>query len=108
METDYATQTIVDEVISLDQRFIEREALPIAEEYPEGAKAFFDLQLQGLSYAGSHILAPLNADAQQTWEEITNGLDVQVVFRQGSSVLLAFLGSVDIVPHLAELFPIFF
>ncbi|OCK82120.1 5'-3' exoribonuclease 1, partial [Lepidopterella palustris CBS 459.81] len=41
IETDYATQTVVDEVVSVDQRFIERAALPIAEEFPEGSRAFF-------------------------------------------------------------------
>ena len=41
MEPDYATQTIVDRVISEDQRFLEREALPIDEEFPRGTRAFF-------------------------------------------------------------------
>lgn len=40
-ETDYALQVLVDEVISQDERFIEREALPIEEEFPEGSRAFF-------------------------------------------------------------------
>ncbi|KAJ9365787.1 putative exonuclease Kem1 [Paecilomyces variotii] len=40
-ETDYALQLIVDEVISEDERFMEREALPIEEEFPEGSRAFF-------------------------------------------------------------------
>ncbi|EER27657.1 hypothetical protein D8B26_006248 [Coccidioides posadasii str. Silveira] len=41
IETDYASQLIVDEVISQDDRFIEREAVPIEEEFPEGTRAFF-------------------------------------------------------------------
>ena len=41
IETDYATQVVVDEVISEDQRFLERLAVPIEEEYPEGSRAFF-------------------------------------------------------------------
>ncbi|KAH9809302.1 hypothetical protein Tdes44962_MAKER06162 [Teratosphaeria destructans] len=41
MEPDYATQTIVDNVISEDQRFIEREAQPIDVEFPIGTRAFF-------------------------------------------------------------------
>jgi 5'-3' exoribonuclease 1 len=41
MEPDYATQTIVDSVLSEDQRFIEKEAVPIAEEFPPGSRAFF-------------------------------------------------------------------
>jgi 5'-3' exoribonuclease 1 len=31
----------VDHVISEDERFIERDALPVEEEFPEGSKAFF-------------------------------------------------------------------
>lgn len=41
METDYALQVIVDEVVSPDERFIERAALPIEEEFPVGTHAFF-------------------------------------------------------------------
>lgn len=40
MDTDYATQMIVDEVESEDQRFIEKAALPIEEEFPIGTRAF--------------------------------------------------------------------
>jgi 5'-3' exoribonuclease 1 len=40
-ETDYATQTIVDEVISEDQRFLEKAAVSIQEEFPAGTRAFF-------------------------------------------------------------------
>ncbi|RFU35269.1 hypothetical protein B7463_g1079, partial [Scytalidium lignicola] len=38
---EYAAQVIVDQVISEDQRFIERPAVPIEEEFPEGSRAFF-------------------------------------------------------------------
>ncbi|KAI9787309.1 MAG: hypothetical protein M1816_007657 [Peltula sp. TS41687] len=41
IETEYASQVVVDEVISEDQRFLEKAALPIEEEYPEGSRAFF-------------------------------------------------------------------
>ena len=41
LETVYASQLVVDSVISEDERFIERDALPIAEEFPIGARAFF-------------------------------------------------------------------
>ncbi|KAI0810458.1 exoribonuclease 1 [Xylaria sp. FL0064] len=41
METDYALQVIVDEVVSPDERFIERAAVPIEEEFPVGTHAFF-------------------------------------------------------------------
>ncbi|KAI0597976.1 exoribonuclease 1 [Biscogniauxia sp. FL1348] len=41
METDYAAQIVVDEVVSEDERFIERAALPLDEEFPVGTHAFF-------------------------------------------------------------------
>ena len=41
IETDYASQTIVEKVISEDQRFLEKAAVPIEEEFPEGTRAFF-------------------------------------------------------------------
>ena len=41
MEPDYATQAIVDRVVSEDQRFLEAAALPIEEEFPVGQRAFF-------------------------------------------------------------------
>ncbi|KAK4541065.1 hypothetical protein LTR36_008290 [Oleoguttula mirabilis] len=41
MEPDYATQTIVDRVLSEDQRFLEKEAVPIEDEFPIGTRAFF-------------------------------------------------------------------
>ncbi|KAI9933239.1 hypothetical protein AWENTII_002731 [Aspergillus wentii] len=40
-ETDYALQMVVDEVENPDERFIEREALAIEQEFPEGSRAFF-------------------------------------------------------------------
>ncbi|GKT58587.1 5'-3' exoribonuclease [Colletotrichum tofieldiae] len=41
MRSVYASQTIVDEVINEDERFIEKAAVPIEEEYPVGTQAFF-------------------------------------------------------------------
>ena len=41
IEVDYASQMVVDEVFSEDQRFIEKAALPIEEELPKGTRAFF-------------------------------------------------------------------
>jgi 5'-3' exoribonuclease 1 len=40
-ETEYAAQALVDEVFSPDQRFLEKAAVPIEEEFPLGSKAFF-------------------------------------------------------------------
>lgn len=41
IETDYAAQTVVEEVVSEDKRFLEKSAIPIAEDFPEGSRAFF-------------------------------------------------------------------
>ncbi|TVY82704.1 5'-3' exoribonuclease [Lachnellula suecica] len=41
MEHEYATQVVVDEVISEDQRFLEKAAVPMEEEFPAGSRAFF-------------------------------------------------------------------
>ncbi|KAI9841257.1 MAG: hypothetical protein M1838_003656 [Thelocarpon superellum] len=41
LETDYASQVVVDDVISEDQRFLEKAAVRIEEEFPEGTRAFF-------------------------------------------------------------------
>ena len=41
VETDYATQTVVAEIVSEDRRFLEKAALPIQDEFPIGTRAFF-------------------------------------------------------------------
>ena len=41
IEVDYASQMVVNEVISEDQRFLEKAALPVEEEFPAGTRAFF-------------------------------------------------------------------
>ena len=41
IETDYASQTVVEEVASEDQRFLEKAAVPVEEEFPVGSRAFF-------------------------------------------------------------------
>src|SRR5207248_1741089 len=41
LETIHASQLIVEKVISEDERFVEQEALPIEEEFPDGSNAFF-------------------------------------------------------------------
>lgn len=41
VEIDYAAQTIVWDVASEDQRFLEKGPMPIEEEFPEGTRAFF-------------------------------------------------------------------
>ncbi|KAK0727930.1 XRN 5'-3' exonuclease N-terminus-domain-containing protein [Lasiosphaeria miniovina] len=41
METDYASQIIVDEVVNEDERFIEQAALPLEQEFPIESTGFF-------------------------------------------------------------------
>ena len=41
VETVHPTQIVVESVISEDQRFLEQAALPIQDEFPEGANGFF-------------------------------------------------------------------
>ncbi|KAH6626420.1 XRN 5'-3' exonuclease N-terminus-domain-containing protein, partial [Chaetomium sp. MPI-SDFR-AT-0129] len=41
METEYASQIIVDEVVNEDERFIERAALPVEVEFPLNSVGFF-------------------------------------------------------------------
>jgi 5'-3' exoribonuclease 1 len=41
METEYASQIIVDEVVNEDERFIEKAALPVEEEFPVKSVGFF-------------------------------------------------------------------
>ncbi|KAL2760613.1 hypothetical protein ACRALDRAFT_2024557 [Sodiomyces alcalophilus JCM 7366] len=41
MRSTYASQTVVDEVVNEDERFIEKAAVSIEEEFPVGTRAFF-------------------------------------------------------------------
>ncbi|KAL9100965.1 MAG: hypothetical protein Q9163_003729 [Psora crenata] len=41
IETDYASQMVVEEVANEDQRFVEKAALPVRDEFPIGSRAFF-------------------------------------------------------------------
>ncbi|KAI1328751.1 exoribonuclease 1 [Xylariaceae sp. FL0255] len=71
METDYASQTIVDQVLSPDERFIERAALPFAEEFPIGTHAFFlgefafGRPLEVLSHSGNRAEIMLSVAANR-------------------------------------------
>ncbi|KAL4886237.1 XRN 5'-3' exonuclease N-terminus-domain-containing protein [Aspergillus karnatakaensis] len=61
-ETDYALQLVVDEVINPDERFIERDALPIEQEFPEGSRAFFlgDYKYGSPVHISGHIDGKVN------------------------------------------------
>ncbi|KJX99637.1 5'-3' exoribonuclease 1 like protein [Zymoseptoria brevis] len=69
IEPDYATQTVVDEVISEDQRFLEKAALPIQEEFPIGTRAFFlgDMAYGRPLEVTNHIAGGDGADKAEIW-----------------------------------------
>jgi 5'-3' exoribonuclease 1 len=75
-EPDYAIQTVVDEVISEDQRFLEREALPLPEEFPEGTKAFF---LGDMAYGRPLQVTGHTADQQkaEVWVSMLKGRETE-------------------------------
>ena len=41
IETDYASQMVVEKVANEDPRFLEQAALPVEDEFPIGSRAFF-------------------------------------------------------------------
>ena len=41
VDMDYASQAVVDQVVSEDQRFLEKSALPVEDEFPVNTGAFF-------------------------------------------------------------------
>lgn len=71
-EPDYAIQTVVDQVSSEDQRFLERAALPLPEEFPEGTKAFF---LGDMAYGRPLQVTGHTADQQkaEVWVSVLKG-----------------------------------
>lgn len=61
MKESYAAQTIVDEVINEDERFLEKQALPLEEEFPIDSHGFhlgefeYGRPLAVTGYAGSKV-----------------------------------------------------
>lgn len=72
VETDYAAQVIVNEVISPDQRFIEQAALPIQEEFPVGSRAFF---LGAMAYGRPLEVVSHDGDKLGIYVATLKGLD---------------------------------
>ncbi|KAF2483293.1 XRN 5'-3' exonuclease N-terminus-domain-containing protein [Neohortaea acidophila] len=70
MEPDYATQTVVDHVISEDQRFLEKAALPIAEDFPIGTKAFF---LGDMAYGRPLEVTGHQGERAEVWVSVLMG-----------------------------------
>lgn len=67
---EYATQAVVDQVVSEDQRFIEKAAVPIEEEFPEGSRAFF---LGEFNYGRPLEVIKHNNDRVEIWLSTIKG-----------------------------------
>ncbi|KAL9088853.1 MAG: hypothetical protein Q9159_002816 [Coniocarpon cinnabarinum] len=75
VETQYATQTIVDSVISEDERFLERDALPIEEELPLKSNGFFLGLKEGCYGRPLEIAAHRPNDKVDVWLATARGRD---------------------------------
>jgi hypothetical protein len=74
METEYASQIIVDEVISEDQRFLEKTPVPIEEEFPPGSRAFF---LGEFNYGRPLEVVSHKDNRAEIWLSTTKGKEVE-------------------------------
>lgn len=72
VETTYAAQTVVDDVASPDQRFLEQAALPLEEEFPIGSKAFF---LGDMAYGRPLEVVKYRGDKLDVWVALVKGRD---------------------------------
>lgn len=70
IETDYASQLVVTDVLSEDLRFIEKAALPIEEEFPVGTRAFF---LGEFSYGRPLEVVGHTSNRADIWVSTTRG-----------------------------------
>ncbi|CAG8956046.1 hypothetical protein HYFRA_00008902 [Hymenoscyphus fraxineus] len=73
-ETEYASQLIVDEVLSEDQRFLEKAALPIEEEFPPGSRAFF---LGEFNYGRPLEVVSHTENRAEIWLSTVKGKEVE-------------------------------
>ena len=70
IETDYASQMVVQDVISEDQRFLEKAALAIEDEFPEGSRAFF---LGEFNYGRPLEIVQHSGNKADIWISIVKG-----------------------------------
>ena len=74
IETEYASQVIVEDVISPDQRFVEQDAVPVEQEFPVGSRAFFlgDFNygrvLEIIGYSGNKVAIKISTAAAKVPE----------------------------------------
>ncbi|PNS16481.1 5'-3' exoribonuclease 1 [Sphaceloma murrayae] len=69
-ETDYLTQMVVDEVLSPDQRFLEKSAVPFEEEFPNGTQAFF---LGDFNYGRPLVVTGHTGSKAEIWISTVKG-----------------------------------
>ncbi|KAI9781935.1 MAG: hypothetical protein M1835_004143 [Candelina submexicana] len=74
LETDYASQVVVDEVISEDQRFLEKAALSIDEEFPTSTRAFF---LGEFNYGRPCEVVRSEAQKAEIWVSTVKGREAE-------------------------------
>ncbi|EPE33770.1 hypothetical protein GLAREA_06783 [Glarea lozoyensis ATCC 20868] len=83
-DVEYASQVIVDEVTSEDQRFLEKAAVPIEEEFPPGSRAFF---LGDFNYGRPLEVVGHTDNKAEIWLSILKGKELEfgknVVHGQG-------------------------
>ncbi|CZR56812.1 probable KEM1-multifunctional nuclease [Phialocephala subalpina] len=94
METDFASQVIVDEVVSEDPRFLERAAVPIDEEFPPGSRAFF---LGEFNYGRPLEVVGHTDNRAEIWLSITKGKE----FEFGRNVVLNHHSQTQYTPSYA-------
>ena len=73
-ETEYASQVIVDEVVSEDQRFLEKAAVPIEEEFPPGSRNFF---LGEFNYGRPLEVVGHKDNRAEIWLSTTKGKEIE-------------------------------
>lgn len=91
LETAYASQTVVDNVVSEDTRFIERAAVPIDEEFPVGSNGFFLTPRDGCYGRPLQVARHCGGDKVDCWvsmdvNKIGNAWGRQVVQQAEQSV----------------------
>ena len=77
-ETEQAVQMAVTEVSSEDPRYIEEEAPPLSEEFPEGSKVFF---------LGEHAYGVAAQISETTKDRLSIVLAVSVNFKYQNASL---------------------
>lgn len=74
MDTEFASQVVVDEVISEDPRFIETAAVPIEEEFPPGSRNFF---LGEFNYGRPLEVVGHKDNKAEVWLSVIKGKEVE-------------------------------